>query len=210
MHSLLGLRCLEPSPDGEVPAPIGALVVSIDFENTSGLLSDEDVRDTSAQMGVAIFDPEKLHERGSFQTFHFASGPPDYIQQASDKYIFDTTIECSPVDFVEYLKSLWPQDRPFVLVAQSISGERSVLHRLGYTLTAQPQLKGVVDVYPMSGDVFNAGRGFGSLRKIMTEPGMDWEKGDFHCAGNDAFYTLKVALLLSVLGYRQQCSNPGP
>lgn len=218
MLQALDLGCPRGLRGGPTTFSPGTLIVSIDFEGLHRILAAGN-REIDTQMGVSILDPSQLrsHEAQSpsdpqqlIRTYHFASGSSAYVRQASEKFLFGETVRCSPCDFVASLSSLLPQETSFIMVAHSIHGERTVLRHLGYELDSDPRLSGIVDTYPMSGDVFNTQRGLGSLGRILEELGVEVNNGDLHCAGNDSHYTLQAALLLSERGYLQQCPDPQP
>lgn len=214
MVSAMGLSRLEQPPQGAVAVALpGSVFVAIDFENVHGLLALRSCHenDINAQMGIAILDP--VHLKGethpsTIQSIQFASGHEAYIRGASRKFLFGETVVCKSIEFAAQLASLLPSDRPFLLVAQKSTTDRAVLRNIGLDIDNWPQLAGIVDTYPMSGDVFHTGRAFGSLAKILTKLGIGWNRGDLHSAGNDAHYTLRAAILLAERGYLESCPSP--
>lgn len=213
MISSLGLSCTESSPVGSKVSPRGAIGVSIDFEGGTELAAAvNNIDEVNTEFGVSVLDPLELQDEmfneHRVKSFNFVSGSPRYIRRASAKFLFGETTICRPGNFLDALFALLPTDRSIVLVVHTVYTERATLKRLGFGMD-HPRIAGVVDIWPLSGDVFHTSRGLGSLQQIMTELGISWKEGSLHCAGNDAYYTMQSALLLAARGYQEQCPCPG-
>jgi hypothetical protein len=208
----MGLSRLEPPPDGAVKvAPPGTLLVAIDLENVHEIraLRGRSENNINTQLGVSILDPVHLRAPHTdlIQSIQFASGNEFYTRKASNKFLFGKTVVCKSSELADRLASILPHDRPFLLVAQNSIPDRASMRNLGFDIDSCPQFAGIVDTYPMTGDVFHTGRSFGSLRKILTELGVEWDPRDLHTAGNDAHYTLRAALMLARRGYLETYPN---
>jgi hypothetical protein len=183
-------------------------MVAIDIEG--GSTFEQLIRNPNARMGVAIFDPARGSRAGAsrLKTYQFISGDDEFLRTATDKFLFGKTTHCKTRDFPTHILSLLPPSRPIVLIAHSMNSDLATLKLMGFDARQDPRMY-LVDTYPMSGDVLRTHRGFGSLSRVMSELRLEFEPGDLHYAGNDAHFTLRVALSLARRGYLQQCPNPG-
>lgn len=209
MVSALGLSCLETPPPGSAAvAPPNALMVAIDIER--GNRMERLAPNSNARLGVAIFDPleNSQHDSSCIKTYQFVSGDAEFLQRATNKFLFGETTACDTCEFMTHFASLLPPSRPIILIAHSINSDIASLQLMGFNIHQDPRLY-LVDTFPMSGNVLHTERGFGSLKRILAETDLEFEPGDLHYAGNDAHFTMRIALSLAHRGYLQQCPSPG-
>jgi hypothetical protein len=189
-------------------SPPGAIFVSIDFEGGSQLnIATKDIDGINIEFGIAVLDPLDLDDGSPtfnercINAVNFVWGSSAYITRASKRFLFGETRICRPSNFLDALFDLLPSDRPIFFVVHTVYNDRAALMSLGFDMRTHPRVAGVVVIWPLSGDVFHASQGLGSLERIMTVLKIHSKKGSLHCAGNDAHYALQCALLLAERGY---------
>jgi len=118
------------------------------------------------------------------------------------KFIFGQTIDALQDELVTVLKRLlYIEDNPLeeirylILVGHGFGFEIKVMKGLGIDLTLAPSVIEIFDIEFLGYEVF--GRDFKcSLSRVIKEIGILGES--FHNAGNDANFTLRAMLLLSI------------
>ncbi|RYP18672.1 hypothetical protein DL765_003807 [Monosporascus sp. GIB2] len=178
-----------------------AVLVAIDFENIGGTKDDLDL---NFQGGLAIVDLGQALSRppeGLIKTYNFASGSPAYCDQAAKKFLFGKTKTVHKRDMLAQIESCIPKDRNIVLVGHDIRHDIIALENLKWTF--KNSVIAVLDTYRMSGQVlpyFHL-----TLVELLHELGCP--STGHHCAGNDAYFTLRALLCLAAKGCRDEAAN---
>ena len=179
-----------------------AIIVAIDFENASAIKHDTDL--PNFQVGLAILDlgraqscpPENL-----IKTHNFASGSPAYCQQAAKRFLFGKTHTVQKKDMIAQIELNIPEDREIILVGHDIRHDLIALDNLRWTFNKA--VIAILDTYRMSGQVLP----FFALRLVELLRELNCSSIGLHCAGNDAYFTLRALLLLAARGGSGTATN---
>lgn len=93
------------------------------------------------------------------------------------------------------IESTLPKNRNIILIGHSVRVELTILRALGFDVNTK-RISAVIDTIKLANEVF----GFwgGSLGELLTA--LQCPFSQLHCGGNDAYFTLKAALLLTARG----------
>ncbi|KAL7893697.1 hypothetical protein HDV63DRAFT_386197 [Trichoderma sp. SZMC 28014] len=194
----LGLATEQPTPDS-----LDVVIVSIDFENASGLVQfTEDSSHLQSQLGVAMLDTRNLSSASPLppeaviSTHNFVTGPRRYYTAAAAKFLFGTTLKTSINGLISQLESLISRARKIVLVGHAISNELRVLQHFNFDL--RTSIIGIFDTMIIASEAIPSSSlcSLGHLLKKLHCP-----FSDLHSAGNDAHFTLRCLLLLATKSY---------
>lgn len=96
-------------------------------------------------------------------------------------------------DMRDTLETMIPEGREVVLVGHSMKADLAVLSRLGSGL--EQRARAVLDTRSIAWEVFDQPKP-SSLIQLLRALGV--RCGELHCAGNDAYFTLRALLALAV------------
>jgi hypothetical protein len=197
LHSVLSaMGILLPAAKQEPlrSAPLGSVIVSVDFH--PGDWNDPRMM----QMGVAILDSppqdagiiSKFKAFESFRNYHFAINSSFRYEMADFRYGY--TADCSDLnDILGHLRSVLPQDRPFIVVLRHKDG---VDPKVTDFIARQPFFQDFVNVDPESPKKFWNMR-YHRLKEIFKVAGVYYVIQDISCAGNTAHNILQATLQLA-------------
>lgn len=193
LHEILGF-CPLRSPD-----LADVLLVVIDFENPDGIrsrLSDK----LCSQAGLAILDTKRFEHTHltpdqAIETCNFVTGPPYYVGYASRRSVLRNaeTTRVRASDMAAHIQSKMPPNRNVVIAGHAVVNDLFVLQYLRLYFTRTPI---VLDTHVITEAALDL-RG-PTLCRLLGALGCPYDQ--LHCAGNDAFFTLRALLLLAIAG----------
>lgn len=155
-------------------------------------------------MGVAILDSRHLiwsPPRTAISTYNFVTGSPSYCAATTKKCLFDKTITIHQRDILSNLESLVPRTRNIILVGHDIRNDLQVLQLLDFNL--HTSIRGILDVGRIASKIPpNISMTPSSILSELRYPFQN-----LHTAGNDAYFTLRVLLLLATRDYPEEEVN---
>ena len=188
---------LKPSESQGLDA---AVFITIDLEYLSNLKQDPSQK-LNSQVGVAILDSRHLISsppRIAISTYNFVTGSPSYCAATTKIYLFDKTITIHQRDILSNLESLVPRTRNIILVGHGISNDLQVLQLLDFNL--HTSIGGNLDTGRIASKILpNIPI---TLSSILSELQCPFQ--NLHTAGNDAYFTLRVSLLLAIRDYAEE------
>ena len=155
-------------------------------------------------MGVVILDSRDLISsppRTAISTYIFVTGSPSYCAATTKKYLFGKTITIHQRDIVSNLESLMPRTRNIILVGHHIRNDLHVLQILDSNLHAS--IEGILDTERIASKILPSISI--KLSSILSELQCPFQ--NLHTAGNDAYFTLRVLLLLAIRDYPEERVN---
>lgn len=201
-----GLELLQESLGLKPPESQGLdkpIFISIDMENLSNLKQDSS-QNLNSQVGVAILDSRHLISsppRTAISTYNFVTGSPSYCAATTKKFLFDRTVAIHQRDILSNLESLLPRTRNIILVGHEFKNDLQVLQLLDFNL--HTSIRGILDVGRIASKIIpNIPM---RLSSILSELGCPFQ--NLHTAGNDAYFTLRVLLLLAIRDYPEEEVN---
>lgn len=191
---------LGPSESHDLDKPI---FVTIDLEYLSNLKQDSS-QNLNSQVGVAILDIRDLVSsppQTAISTYNFVTGSPSYCAATTKKYLFGKTTAIHQRNILSNLESLVPRSRNIILVGHDIRNDLQVLQLLDFNL--HTSIGGILDVGRI------ASKRLPNipirLSSILSELRCPFQ--NLHTAGNDAYFTLRVLLLLAIRDYPEEEVN---
>lgn len=179
------------------------IFISIDMEYLSNLKQDSS-QNLNSQVGVAILDSRHLISsppRTAISTYNFVTGSPSYCAATTKKFLFDKTVAIHQRDILSNLESLLPRTRNIILVGHEFKNDLQVLQLLDFNL--HTSIRGILDVGRIASKIIpNIPM---RLSSILSELGCPFQ--NLHTAGNDAYFTLRVLLLLAIRDYPEEEVN---
>ncbi|KAH8881209.1 hypothetical protein GQ53DRAFT_516916 [Thozetella sp. PMI_491] len=119
-------------------------------------------------------------------------------KKASRRCLFGETCQVNFTAFTSHIESLIPKDRNVILVGHDINNDLKALRGLRFTFPAP--LSGILDTLHGTSKIYKSWSGsLGGLLGLLGCP-----YNGLHCAGNDANFTLRAVLLLSIQSYINQ------
>ncbi|RYP08624.1 hypothetical protein DL764_001752 [Monosporascus ibericus] len=200
LEILLGLFGLSVNSLGQTNWS-DAVLVAIDFENIG---STKDDLDLNFQAGLAILDLSQASSCPSerlIKTYNVASGSSAYCDRAVKKFLFGKTKAVHKRDMLAQIESCIPKDRNIVLMGHDIRHDIIVLENLKWTF--KTTVIAILDAYRMSGQVLP----YFALRLVELLHELGRPSTGLHCAGNDAYFTLRALLCLAAKGCRDEAVN---
>ena len=190
---------LAPSESQGLDEPV---FVTIDFEYLSNIKDAS--QNLNSQMGVAILDSRDLISspaRTAISTYNFVTGSPSYCAATTKKFLFNKTTIIHQQDILSNLESLIPQSRNIILVGHDLRNDLRVLQLLGSNL--HTSIRGILDTLRIASRILPDIPI--RLSSILNELQCPFQ--NLHTAGNDAYFTLRVLLLLAIKDYPKERFN---
>ena len=156
----------------------------------------------NSQIGVAILDCRDLISsppRNAILTYNFVTGSPSYYTATAKKYLFGESIAIHQQNILFNLESLVPPSRNIILVGHGVGHDLSILRLLGFN----PSIRGILDTERIASKILPSIST--TLCGILTELQCPFQ--NLHTAGNDAYFTLRVLLLLAIREYPEEEIN---
>ncbi len=197
-----GLQLLQQSLGLEPSESRGSddiVFVAIDFENLRNLQQDLS-QNQDSQVGIAILDTRDLISsppRDAISTYNFVTGSPSYCAATAKKYLFGETITIHQRNILFNLDSLVPRTRNIVLVGHDVVNDLKILQLLHFDL--HTSIVGILDTRKIVSTILALSNISHRLSSILSELGCPFQ--NLHVAGNDAYFTLRVLLLLAIRSY---------
>lgn len=192
----LGLRSSEFRGSDEI------VFVAIDFEHLSNLQQDLN-QNLNSQVGISILDTKDLISsppQDIISTYNLVTGSPSYCATAKKKFLFGETITIHQRDILFNLESFVPRTRNIVLVGHDIANDPKVLQLLHFD--RHTSIVGILDTGKIVSAVLTLPNVLSTLSRILSELQCPFQ--NLHVAGNDAYFTLRVFLLLAIRSYRDE------
>ncbi|SMR51221.1 unnamed protein product [Zymoseptoria tritici ST99CH_1E4] len=166
-----------------VPPP-EVVFLAIDFEG------EVHIRGIT-EFGLARLDPQNL--QSGIQCMDFALSS----KRSRGKFLFGEYVRIDSFQLPNVIRDELTDDkrRKIVLVGHSISSELRTMRVLGVPIEAFENVVGTIDTCLLSRD--SQRKGF-SLQGLLDHLQIGYEDNTFHCAGNDACYTMQAFLALMV------------
>ena len=176
--------------------------VAIDFEHLSNLQQDLS-RNLNSQVGISILDTRDLISsppQETISTYNFVTGSPSYCAVATKKFLFGETITIHQRDILSNLESLIPRTRNIVLGGHDVANDLKVLQHLHFD--RHTSIVGILDTGKIVSAVLALPNILSTLSSILSELQCPFQ--NLHVAGNDAYFTLRVFLLLAIRSYTDE------
>lgn len=191
---------LKPSESQRLDKPV---FITIDLEYLSNFRQDSS-QNLNSQVGVAILDSRDLISsppQTAISAYNFVTGSPSYCAATTKKFLFGKTITIHQRDVLSNLESLIPRTRNIILVGHGIGSDLKVLQLLGFNL--HTSIGGILDVGRIASKILPNIPS--TLSSILSELRCPFQ--NLHTAGNDAYFTLRVLLLLAIRDYPEEEVN---
>ena len=182
---------LKPSESQELDKSI---FITIDLEYLSNLKHDSS-QNLNSQVGITILDSRDLissSPQTAISTYNLVTRSPSYCAATTKKYLFGQTITIHQRDILTNLESLVLRTRNIILIGHGINNNLKVLQLLNFNLHIS--IRGILDVRRIASQILpNIPI---TLSSILSE--LRYPFQNLHTAGNDAYLTLRVLLLLTI------------
>lgn len=196
LQQSLGLKPSESRGSDEI------VFVAIDFEYLSNFEQDIS-QNLNSRVGIAILDTRDLISsppQTAMSTYNFVTGSPSYCAATTKKYLFGETISIHQRDILFNLESLIPRTRNIVLLGHDVANDLKILQLLHFDL--HTSIVGTLDTGRIVSTVLSLPNIPHTLSSILSELGCPFQ--NLHVAGNDAYFTLRVFLLLAIRSYTNE------
>lgn len=177
-----------------------SLLLSIDFEGNNNIRSGFTTGE-ECQMGIATLDTRDLQKdslspsKDLIKTYNYVSGSSQYINQVSNKFLFEKSVIISSANILKTIQSITSQhlNCPIIMISHGAQSELGMLRALGYRFPANLYF---VDTYRVTNEVL--GYCQYSLYELLRR--VQCPCKNMHSGGNAAHFTLKASLLLAESG----------
>jgi hypothetical protein len=205
--STLGLHCERRQMEQAVLEPpnsttdiIDAIFISLDFEYYDGSKRHKG-KFGLKEVGISTFDTRDVLHPGAppekiISTSHYQ------IEKPRRDFNFGTSEVTISDWIVHHFRQLFhivdnpdPELRKIVLVGHGIANEIHILRQLGVNLELSPVIVGVFDTSLLARDIMGQAT---KCRLVDVARRFDMDASNFHNAGNDANYTLRILLMLAM------------
>jgi hypothetical protein len=175
------------------PLALDVVFIAIDFENIENLKEDVSMN-LDSQVGLAILDTKKLDSlplHRAILVHNFSTGSSPYCAKASRKFLFGKSLTISRKSMLGHIESLIPESRQVVLVGHDIRNDLHALRLLNFKFPTS--IIGILDTSRIARELDVTASSLADLLEVFQCP---FDR--LHCAGNDAYFTLRVLLLLAI------------
>lgn len=193
LQQLLGLKPLDSRGSDEI------VFLSIDFEHLSNLKQDLS-QNLNSQVGISILDTRHLLSsppQDTISTYSFVTDRLLIVPLPRRNFCLVRRIRyISKISFSN-LESLVPRTRNTVLIGHDVANDLEVLQLLHFDL--HTSIVGILDTGKIVSAVLALPNMTHSLSTVLSELQCSFQ--NLHVAGNDAYFTLRVFLLLAIRSY---------
>lgn len=124
-------------------------------------------------------------------TYCFVNGYQKYSEKVAKRFLFGEAVVINETEILKNIESSIPKSRKLVLVGHEIQSDLRVLRHLGFD---ESSVIGIIDTQKIACEVLSTEPR--TLGNFLTE--FEYPSRNLHCAGNDAHFTLRLLLLLTI------------